>query len=441
MTIAWRAASEGHEVALIDDRPGRGATWAAAGMLAPVTEANYGEEELVELNLASRRRWPSFAAALAEAAGRPSGYRECGTLLVARDEDELAVLDDLLVFQQELGLDVERLASRDCRRLEPGLSPRIRAGLLAVDDHQVDNRALVRALTAACHRTGVRHLAQRATTVTRRGGRVTGVRLADASRVQARTVVVAAGCWSAHLDGVGDLPVRPVKGQLVHLRGSADPPLATRNVRGLDVYVVPRADGRVVVGSTVEERGYDTAVTAGAVLDLLRRAYALVPGITELELVETTAGLRPGSPDNAPLIGTGTLEGLVVATGHYRNGLLLTPVTADAVLGYLRDGRLPDGLDAFRPDRFPPVRSTGSSASAQPTGFGSAAGRNRSAGDHPSGSGPKPPMVTDAGRASTGRVAAEQQDQGHSQQYGQQHGRQHGQEHGHEQGQKQGENG
>lgn len=354
LSAAWRLAGRGLDVVVVDPDPGGGASWAAAGMLAPVTELRYGEEALLALNLASRDRWPAFAEEVAEASGRDPAFRPCGTVLVARDRDDREALDDLGHYMEELEVRVERLRSRELRELEPALAPTVAGGLFAPDDHQVDNRALVGALIAACANTGVAVVRRRVTALDVGGGRVRGVELEDGATISSGTVVVAAGSWSAGIAGVpaGAIPVRPVKGQVIHLQGPADPPLATRTIRGLEVYMVPRADGRIVVGASVEERGFETTVTAGAVLDLLREAYALLPGLTEVELLEITAGLRPGSPDNAPLIGPGPLEGLVVAAGHHRNGILLTPVTADAVTALIADGALPAVARPFRPDRF-----------------------------------------------------------------------------------------
>jgi glycine oxidase len=352
--IAWRAALAGMTVTVVDEAPGRGASWAAAGMLAPVTEVHYGERPLLALNLAAAARWPSFAAEVEEASGQPVGYRPGGTLAVARDADDNAALEDLYQFQLRCGLEVERLRSRECRQLEPGLAPSIRGGVLAAGDHQVDNRALVEALLVACQRSGVRLVSGRVAELSVDGDRVTGV-VAGGERVPSGVVVLAAGCWSG---GVGGLaaealpPVRPVKGQLLYLRGPAGQPLCSRNVRGLEVYVVPRGDGRVVVGATVEEQGFDTTMTAGAVHDLLRAALELLPDAAELELAETVVGLRPGSPDNAPMLGPAGPDGLVVATGHYRNGILLTPVTADAIAELLATGRVPEAIAPFGPGRF-----------------------------------------------------------------------------------------
>jgi glycine oxidase len=355
LAVAWRAAGTGMTVSVVDETPGQGASWAAAGMLAPVTEVHYGEHRLLALNLDAAGRWPAFAAEVEEAGGHPVGYRPGGTLAVARDADDNAALEDLYQFQLRCGLEVERLRSRECRQLEPGLAPGIRGGVLAAGDHQVDNRALVQALLIACRRAGVGLLTGRVAELAVNRDRVTGVVLADGTRLPAGSVVLAAGCWSGGLGGLAAEalpPVRPVKGQLLYLRGSASEPLCTRNVRGLEVYVVPRGDGRVVVGATVEEQGFDTRVTAGAVRDLLQAALELLPDAAELELLETVVGLRPGSPDNAPMLGPAGPEGLVVATGHYRNGILLTPVTADAIAELLATGRVPDLIAPFTPGRF-----------------------------------------------------------------------------------------
>ena len=352
--IAWRAAKIGHTVTVVDPDPGRGASWAAAGMLAPVTEAHYGEEALLALNLASARRWSTFAEELAEDAGADPGYRTCGTITVARDLDDAAALAELFAFQQRLGLTVNRLTGSEVRVLEPSLSPRIRGGLSAPDDHQVDNRALMTALLAAAQRAGVTFERRGAVALTSNGGRATGVTVAAGDALAADAVVLAAGIGTNGLDGLPAglvPPVRPVKGQLLHLRG--DPQLcpSVGVIRGLEVYVVSRGDGRVVVGATMEERGTDTSVTAGGVLQLLQSAWELVPGIAELELVEATAGLRPATPDNAPVLGPTAMPGLHLATGHFRNGILLTPVTADAVVAGL-DGDVPDWVRPFSADRF-----------------------------------------------------------------------------------------
>ncbi len=360
LAVGWRAAAAGLTVAVLDPTPTGGASHAAAGMLAPVTEVHYGEERLLALNLASAARYPTFVAELEAAAGVTVGYRTEGTLAVALDAGDRAVLAELHAFQTRLGLRTELLTSRDCRLLEPLLSPSVRGGLFVAGDHSVDNRRLAAALLAAAERAGVVVRRSRAVELVVDAVRVRGVRLADGSTVAADTVVLAAGCWSGSLAGIppGLLPpVRPVKGQILRLApgpgGAAGPRRTVRGVvAGGHVYLVPRADGELVVGASVEEQGFDTTVTVGGVYELLRDAQALLPGLSELALVESTAGLRPGTPDNAPLIGRTDLEGLLLATGHYRNGILLVPVTAEAVTAMLTSGNTPPVVAPFDPRRF-----------------------------------------------------------------------------------------
>lgn len=353
--IAWRAAAAGLRVTVCDPAPGHGASWVAAGLLTPVTEIRYGEERLLELAMASARAYPDFVAELEERTGLPAGYRACGTLVVARDADDNAVLGDLYDYQRQVGVHAQRLRGREARQLEPRLAPRTRGAILTGSDHQVDNRALVTALLRACELEGVELRAAEVAAVTVRDGRAAGVELAGGDRLGAGQVVLAAGCRSGQVGGLPPEvvpPVRPVKGQLLHLRGAPEDPLVSHNLWGLEAYLVPRADGRVVVGATVEERGFDTTVTAGAVHELLRAAIELVPDVAELELTETIAGLRPGSPDNAPILGASELPGLVVATGHYRQGILLTPATATAVAELLQTGTDPESIAPFTPRRF-----------------------------------------------------------------------------------------
>jgi glycine oxidase len=324
-------------------------------MLAPITEVHYGEETVLALGIESLRRYPAFVAELEDVTGRSVGYEECGTLIIARDADDHAALGDLWRFQEQLGLDVEPLTRREARGLEPALSPRLRSAWRVEGDHHVDNRALTDALNEAAKRAGAELVADEVEEVLVEGDRATGVRLESGGVLSCDTVVLAAGCWSASIPGLPNQvrpPVRPVKGQLLYLRGLPDDHLVSRNIRGLDVYIVPRGDGRVVVGATVEERGFDVTVTAGAIYELLRDAYELVPGLAELELTECVAGLRPGTPDNAPIVGTSEIDGLIMATGHYRNGILLTPLTADSVAELLVTGSTPEVLGPASPLRF-----------------------------------------------------------------------------------------
>ncbi|MCX3062353.1 glycine oxidase ThiO [Streptomyces beihaiensis] len=363
LVTAWRAAQRGLSVAVADADPGGGAAQVAAGMLAAVTELHYGEQTLLALNLESARRYPDFAAELSETSGRDLGYRACGTLAVALDADDRAHLRDLHELQRRSGLDSAWLSGRDCRRLEPMLAPGVRGGLRVDGDHQIDPRRLSAALVTACERAGVVFHRAHAERLRVDRDRARGVVLGDGTEVAAGQTVLAAGSRSGQLAGVPDEvrpPVRPVKGQVLRLRvPKAYAPFLSRTVRAIvrggPVYLVPRADGELVVGATTEELGWDTTVTAGGVYELLRDAHELVPGITELPLTETRAGLRPGSPDNAPLLGPTALPGLLVATGHQRNGVLLTPVTGDAMAHALVTGELPEEARPFTPARFDPT--------------------------------------------------------------------------------------
>ncbi|MEV1331183.1 glycine oxidase ThiO [Micromonospora costi] len=339
LAIAWRCAARGLRVTVHDPAPGSGASAVAAGMLSPVAEAYFGERELTGLLVASAARWPEFAAELGEVTGAALGYRTEGTLMVGLTADDLAEARRLWAYQRELGLPVTPLRPTELRDREPALAPRVRGGALAPTDHQVDPRLLVPALRTAAERAGAVLVP----------GAVR--RLAD---LDAGVTVVAAGCGAAALTG---LPVRPVKGQVLRLRapGGAAPDFR-HVIRGYadgdSVYLVPRHGGEVVVGATVEERR-DTDVSAGAVLRLLRAAVELVPELAEYDLVETAAGLRPGTPDNAPILGP--LPGrpdVLAATGHHRHGIVLTPVTADLIADLVTTG-VPDPLlDPFRPERF-----------------------------------------------------------------------------------------
>ncbi|MDJ0383353.1 glycine oxidase ThiO [Streptomyces sp. G-G2] len=365
LVTAWQAARRGLRVALADPAPGGGAAQVAAGMLAAVTELHYGEETLLALNLASAERYPRFAADLADASGGLDiGYRACGTLAVALDADDRVHLRELHALQRRCGLESEWLTGRECRRLEPMLAPGVRGGLRVDGDHQVDPRRLAAALLAACERAGVTLHRTGAARLGVTADRAAGAVLDDGTEVAAGQVVLAAGSLSGRLDGVPPEvlpPVRPVKGQVLRLFvPPAYAPFLSRTVRavvrGSHVYLVPRENGELVVGATSEELGWDTTVTAGGVYELLRDAHELVPGITELPLTETRAGLRPGSPDNAPLLGPTDLPGLHLATGHYRNGVLLTPLTGEVMADVLTTGELPEVARPFSPRRFSAVR-------------------------------------------------------------------------------------
>jgi glycine oxidase len=343
LVSAWRAAQRGARVVLLE----RGvlaaqASRAAAGMLAPAAEADLGERALLELGLRAAQRWPAFAAELEDAAGAGVGYVRCGTLMVARDADEAAALERDLGFRAQLGVPLTRLRPSEARRLEPALAPTLRLALEAPDDHVADPRLLAPALAEAARRAGA---------VLRTGAEVAAVRrgevdLVGGETVRAGDVVVAAGAWAGALAGAR---VRPLKGQILRLRDPDGPGLLERVVRWEGGYLVPRGSGRYVLGATMEDKGFDTTVTAGGVWELLRDASELVPGVLELELEETFAGLRPTTPDNTPLLGRSERTGLVFATGHHRSGVLLASITGDLVVDAL-DGAAPE--DALAPDRF-----------------------------------------------------------------------------------------
>ncbi len=361
LAAAWQAATAGLDVAVVDPAPGRGSTWAAAGMLAPVAEASFGEEALAALNVAAVRAWPGFAADLEAAAGEPVHFRPDGTLLVAGDPSDRAATDRILAFHHTIGLAADRLGARASRESEPLLAPGISGGVDLPDDHQVDNRAVVGALLAACRASGVSVVADEVARVEIAGDRVTGVTLAGGDQVRAGAVVVAAGSRSGALDGLpadARFPVRPVRGVTVRLVAGDGAPRLRRTVRALvhgrTCYLVPRHDGHLVVGATMDERGPDPTVPLGGLVDLLDDARRVVPALDEYDVVEVTPGLRPGSPDNGPLVGGTATVGLVVATGHFRNGILLAPLTADEVVGILDGTSSRDAgpFAAFRPGRF-----------------------------------------------------------------------------------------
>ncbi len=331
LSIAWRLAQRGHRVTVLDPDPGSGASTVAAGMLAAVGEADFGEEPITRLLLAGARRWPGFAAELADAGGGELGYRDDGTLFVARTADDLAEVQRLCAYRAGLGLASEPLRAGAVREREPLLAPGVRGGALLPGDHQVDPRRVLAALLAAATRIGVR--------VERRA-------VVDLSTVDAPVRVFAAGWRTGQLTG---LPVRPVKGQLLRLRGTGLRHVIRGYADGRPIYLVPRTDGEVVVGATTEERR-DTTVTAGAVRQLLDAAVGLVPEVGEYELVEARAGLRPGTPDNAPVVGA-LAPDLFVATGHYRHGVLLAPITADAVAALVA-GETVEAMAPFGPARF-----------------------------------------------------------------------------------------
>ncbi|CAI3801437.1 glycine oxidase ThiO [Pseudarthrobacter sp. MM222] len=385
--IAWEVRRSGRTVALIDDAPGTGASWAAAGMLAPVSELHYQEEDLLELMLESSRLWPDFAARLQPAAAEPTdsggngaatgtGYLTTPTLAVGADAADRRALADLRNVQQACGLSVEPLTVREARRREPLLSPGISCAFDIPADHQVDPRLLLARIAALLAADSGSHAVQRrAAGLLWQDGRVAGVRLAGGAQVRAGETIVANGLGAAGLGGLPpglSLPLRPVHGDILRLRVPARlRPLLGSTVRGLvrgvPVYIVPRRDGTVVIGATQREDALAEpaesgvgAVSAGGVYQLLRDAQQLLPAVAELELLEATARARPATPDNAPLLGRvadraagrpGDVAGIIVATGFFRHGILLTPVAAQ-ICRQLLEGTADPRWSRFRPDRF-----------------------------------------------------------------------------------------
>ncbi|GAB5079284.1 glycine oxidase ThiO [Arthrobacter sp. AD-310] len=398
--IAWEARRSGRSVVLIDDAPGSGASWAAAGMLAPVSELHYQEEDLLDLMLASSARWPRFAADLAAASGESSGYLTTPTIAVGADAADRRALMDLRAVQQASGLSVEPLTVREARRREPLLSPAVACALDTPADHQVDPRLLVSSLRRALSRHGSGGngrqtaiegavdgyaLPAKALGLVWADGAVAGVQLAGGGTVLAGETVVANGLDARALAGLPEglrLPLRPVYGDILRLAVPRHlQPLVTSTVRGLvrgvPVYIVPREDGTVVIGATQREdqpaaaevqptsgtRSGAGAVSAGGVYQLLRDAQVLVPAVAELQLLECTARARPGTPDNAPLLGrvpaiaggkagqSGHVAGLIIATGFFRHGVLLSPVAA-AICSGLMDGTADSRWEPFNPGRF-----------------------------------------------------------------------------------------
>ena len=323
-------------------------------MLAPDAEIGFEERALYRLSRESLRRWPAFARALEEATGQGVDYRDEGTLVVADDRDSAETLRRLYRFQKEEGLGVEWLTGAEALEIEPFLAPRLAAAVFAPSDHQVDNRRLVGALRAAFLDAGGRLRERTSVQAIRPDDRRPAVVLEGGERVEAGVVVVAAGAWSARLEGLepaGRPPVRPVKGQMIELR--MERPFELRHVvRGPAAYLAPKSDGRLLVGATTEEMGFDTRVTAGGLYTLLEGAWEVVPGIYDLPLTDTWAGLRPGSRDHAPLLGRSNAPGVLLATGHYRHGVLLTPITAQEIARLALTGETSPWLEPFSPRRF-----------------------------------------------------------------------------------------
>jgi glycine oxidase len=360
--IAWRLAAKGATVDVFDRAAaGSGASYAAAGMLAACCEAEPGEDALVALGRDSQARWPGFAAELLQASGVDVELRQEGTLVVALTADDQARIHHHLAHQKKLGLPLEWISAAETRRREPHLAGKLAGAVWSPEDHQVDNRKLAAGLRIAAESAGAaihEHTPVKEISIV--GGRADGVVLGDGSKVPTDVVVLAAGAWSRGIAGVAPEhrpPVRPIKGQMLALKMDPAAPLINHVIWAPGVYMVPRCDGRLIIGATVEEKAFDTALTAGGLLTLLEAAWRTVPSIEELAIDEMWVGHRPGSRDDAPILGPGPAHGLIYATGHHRNGILLAPVTADAVAKLVLEGTLDPAIRPFGVDRFAPPRA------------------------------------------------------------------------------------
>jgi glycine oxidase len=359
--IAWRLAGRA-EVAVFDrGKAGGGASHAAAGMLAACSEAEPGEDALVALGRDSQARWPAFADELLRSSGVDVELRREGTLVLALTADDQADIAHRLAFQKKLGLPLEWLSSAATRAKEPHLAGKIAGSVFSPQDHQVDNRKLSAALRIAAEAAGAKiHEHRPVKEISLHGGRANGVVLEDGTGFEADIVVLAAGAWSRSIGGLPPdrrPPVRPVKGQMLALRMDAAAPLLNHVLWAPGAYLVPRRDGRLIVGGTVEEKGFDETITVGGMLTLLEAAWRAIPAIEELPIDEIWVGYRPGSRDDAPILGRAPLDNLFYATGHHRNGILLAPVTADAMAKLILDDVVEPAIRPFGLERFLPARA------------------------------------------------------------------------------------
>jgi glycine oxidase len=350
-SIGFELAQAGLRVAIFDRRqPGEGASWAAAGILSPAPE-NAATISMVPLGRASLALYPEFVATLQEISGRDVGYRAKGTLQALLSGEVQAKLNTIVALHHGLGLRAEPLSADDARELEPALSSELEAAVLRPDEASVDNRALTRAVAIAAAQAGVKLFAGRPVQAIRQdGGRCTGL-IVDGEKIEARWTVIAAGCYSAEIEGAANYaPVRAAKGQMIALR--AENASIERVLWSEHVYLVPRNDGRIVAGATVEYVGFDKEITAGGLQKILNGAVEMAPALADAKIEETWAGLRPDSPDHLPIIGPTGLDGLLIATGHFRSGILLAPITARLI----REWITTQSVSAADWTRFSPMR-------------------------------------------------------------------------------------
>jgi glycine oxidase len=356
LATGLKLAQKGWAVEIFDaGDAGRGASWAAAGMLAAILESEPGEEALLPFLLESQKRWPDYAREINDASGLDVGYIESGTLFAARERDDIGVLRQRHAYFQKSGIELEWLDRAQLQEREPFISPRAHSALLSAQDHQVDNRALTTALIKACERACVKiHSNTPIEEIVIANGKVVGLRIGGKT-VPVDHVLLAAGAWSGSIKGLPQKqlpPVYPLKGQMLALQMDVAAPILKHVLWTPRAYLVPRADGRLIIGATMEDRGFETVPRAGSVLHLLREAFEILPGIEELPLIESWVGFRPTSSDDAPILGPSGVEGLTLATGQHRHGILLTPLIADVICDYIVMGELAPIARDFTMARF-----------------------------------------------------------------------------------------
>ena len=355
LSIGWYLARAGQAVTILErGQAGRGATWAAAGMLTPWSFLGSDEEPVFQLHVASHAMWANFGHELEATTDVAIDYRTEGRLFIILDHEDARGLRTRHEFNRKLGLSLEWLSGNEARRREPHLSPTVTDAVFMPTGHVVDNRKVVLALQKAFRLAGGNLREQsKVVEIVIEHNRVRGVRLAN-QFLAAEIVVLAAGVWSRDIPGLPATvrpPVRPVKGQMLALQMPPDSPLLKHVVTG-QVYLIPRSDGRLLIGTTLEEKGFDTHVTAGPIFEMLGQARRIVPAIDNLPLIETWAGLRPASDDEAPILGETRVDGLIIATGHFRHGILLAPITAEAISRLILTGEVMDEIRFFTPLRF-----------------------------------------------------------------------------------------
>lgn len=353
LATAWELQRRGRDVLVLEkDGPGAGASQAAGGMLGPIAEAQIEEPELITIGLDSLRRYPAFVAELEKASGRSCGYRTEGTILVAVNRDHQAEQEHLAETFRQRDLKATLITAEQVLEMEPNVSHRVLSGLYIQDDLRVDPRALVDCLVESFRSAGGRLETGRTVREIRAShGKIDAVVTDDGTEYRAGQVLAAAGAWTWRdvKMPVPDPGLRPVKGQLLRLRGEE---LLRHVVRSPDIYLIPQTGGELLVGATMEEQGFDLAPTAGAALDLLRFGWQVLPGIYELEFVEMSVGPRPAVDDHLPVLGPTEIEGLHLAVAHFRKGILLAPATATYLADWMLSGERPGAMEPFGADRL-----------------------------------------------------------------------------------------